>query len=68
MSVKTDYCELEKLAQRGRWLVISTVAASGAGFEELGEDGGLKSLLELRERDRDLPAARHRVGTLDFAG
>ncbi|MBV9104726.1 MAG: transketolase [Verrucomicrobia bacterium] len=31
MSVKTDYKELEVLAQRGRWLVISTVAGSGAG-------------------------------------
>jgi transketolase len=31
MSVKTDYKELEELAQRGRWLVISTVAGSGAG-------------------------------------
>jgi transketolase len=31
MSVETDYKELEELAQRGRWLVISTVAGSGAG-------------------------------------
>ncbi len=31
MSVKTDYKELEELAKRGRWLVISTVARSGAG-------------------------------------
>ena len=31
MSVETDYRELEELAQRGRWLVISTVAGSGAG-------------------------------------
>jgi transketolase len=30
-SVETNYKELEALAQRGRWLVISTVAASGAG-------------------------------------
>ena len=28
---ETDYKELEELAQKGRWLVISTVAASGAG-------------------------------------
>ena len=31
MIVKTDYKELEELAKRGRWLVISTVARSGAG-------------------------------------
>jgi transketolase len=31
MSVKTDYKEMEELGQRGRWLVISTVAGSGAG-------------------------------------
>jgi transketolase len=31
MSNKTDYHELEGLAQRGRWLAISTVAGSGAG-------------------------------------
>src|SRR5271166_3758352 len=31
MSAKTDYNELEQLARRGRWLVISTVARSGAG-------------------------------------
>jgi transketolase len=29
--MKADYSELERLAQRGRWLVISTVARSGAG-------------------------------------
>ena len=31
MSNKIDYHELEALAQRGRWLAISTVAGSGAG-------------------------------------
>src|ERR1700730_4810777 len=31
MSGETDYRELVELAQRGRWLVISTVAGSGAG-------------------------------------
>src|SRR6201994_744936 len=31
MSDKIDYHELEALAQRGRWLAISTVAKSGAG-------------------------------------
>jgi transketolase len=31
MSVTTEDKELEELAQRGRWLVISTVAGSGAG-------------------------------------
>jgi len=31
MSSQTDYQELEKLARRGRWLAISTVAGSGAG-------------------------------------
>src|SRR5258705_8418140 len=31
MSNKIDYHELEQLAQRGRWLAISTVAGSGAG-------------------------------------
>ena len=31
MSNKIDYHELEVLAQRGRWLAISTVAGSGAG-------------------------------------
>jgi transketolase N-terminal domain/subunit len=31
MSNKLDYHELETLAQRGRWLAISTVAGSGAG-------------------------------------
>ena len=31
MSNKIDYHELEGLAQRGRWLAISTVAGSGAG-------------------------------------
>jgi transketolase len=31
MSNKLDYHELEALAQRGRWLAISTVAGSGAG-------------------------------------
>jgi len=31
MSNKIDYRELEALAQRGRWLAISTVAGSGAG-------------------------------------
>jgi transketolase len=31
MSNKLDYHELESLAQRGRWLAISTVAGSGAG-------------------------------------
>src|ERR1700693_3027634 len=31
MIVTTDYKELEELAKRGRWLVISTVAGSGAG-------------------------------------
>ena len=31
MSTKTEYQELEELAKRGRWLVISTVARSGAG-------------------------------------
>jgi transketolase len=31
MSTKTEYQELEALARRGRWLAISTVAASGAG-------------------------------------
>ena len=31
MSGQTDYKELEELARRGRWLVISTVAGSGAG-------------------------------------
>src|SRR6201994_283956 len=31
MSDKIDYHELEALAQRGRWLAISTVAGSGAG-------------------------------------
>jgi transketolase len=31
MTNKTDYHELEALAQRGRWLAISTVAGSGAG-------------------------------------
>jgi transketolase len=31
MSGETDYKELVELAQRGRWLVISTVAGSGAG-------------------------------------
>jgi transketolase len=31
MSNKIDYHELETLAQRGRWLAISTVAGSGAG-------------------------------------
>jgi len=29
MSNKIDYHELETLAQRGRWLAISTVAGSG---------------------------------------
>jgi transketolase len=31
MSNKLEYHELEALAQRGRWLAISTVAGSGAG-------------------------------------
>ena len=31
MSNKIDYHELQALAQRGRWLAISTVAGSGAG-------------------------------------
>jgi transketolase len=31
MSATNDYSELEDLARRGRWLVISTVASSGAG-------------------------------------
>jgi transketolase len=31
MSNKLEYHELESLAQRGRWLAISTVAGSGAG-------------------------------------
>jgi transketolase len=31
MSNQIDYHELEALAQRGRWLAISTVAGSGAG-------------------------------------
>jgi transketolase len=31
MSDQTDYQELVELAKRGRWLVISTVAGSGAG-------------------------------------
>jgi transketolase len=31
MNTRTDYRELEQLARRGRWLVISTVAGSGAG-------------------------------------
>ena len=31
MSNKIDYHELEAVAQRGRWLAISTVAGSGAG-------------------------------------
>lgn len=31
MSSKTEYQELEALARKGRWLVISTVAGSGAG-------------------------------------
>src|SRR6476620_770583 len=31
MSNKLDYRELEALAQKGRWLAISTVAGSGAG-------------------------------------
>ena len=31
MSNQIDYHELEQLAQKGRWLAISTVAGSGAG-------------------------------------
>jgi transketolase N-terminal domain/subunit len=31
MTNKLEYQELESLAQRGRWLAISTVAGSGAG-------------------------------------
>jgi transketolase len=31
MSKNIDYSDLESLARQGRWLVISTVAASGAG-------------------------------------
>jgi transketolase len=42
MSVNTDYNELERLARRGRWLVISTVARSGAGHV-----GGPMSAMDL---------------------
>jgi transketolase len=37
-----DYSELEQLARRGRWLVVSTVAQSGAGHV-----GGSLSAMEL---------------------
>src|ERR1700730_9143618 len=42
MSTETDYKELEALARRGRWLVLSTVAKSGAGHV-----GGPMSAMEL---------------------
>ncbi|MBV8228238.1 MAG: hypothetical protein JO232_23945 [Verrucomicrobia bacterium] len=29
--MSVEYSDLERLAQRGRWLVISTVGQSGAG-------------------------------------
>jgi len=42
MSTETDYKELEELARRARWLVLSTVAKSGAGHV-----GGPMSATEL---------------------
>src|ERR1700740_318545 len=42
MNPKTDYSELEELSRRGRWLVLSTVAGSGAGHV-----GGPMSAMDL---------------------
>ena len=42
MSNKLDDHELQTLAQRGRWLAISTVAGSGAGHV-----GGMDILIAL---------------------
>src|SRR5260370_10838992 len=41
-SKDSDYSELEELSRRGRWLVLSTVAASGAGHV-----GGPMSAMDL---------------------
>ena len=38
----SDHSELEQLGRRGRWLVVSTVARSGAGHV-----GGSLSAMEL---------------------
>ena len=42
MNTKTDYSDLEDLSRQGRWLVLSTVAGSGAGHV-----GGPMSAMDL---------------------